>query len=119
MTLGDDFYPRLLASPISACVHFEPIGWQRHLSLVAQVESLHRDPAQWFQFTRTYRYAIEDARLLANAAAWSVSCGYNTDLLRLVAQAAEQGLIRMQASAFDVIGQNPFNPSTLLAWIRG
>jgi hypothetical protein len=116
--LGEDFYRRLLAANIAACVHVEPVGWQRFTNIAETVAALHYHQAAGEQFIADYRFVVEDARVVDNAAIWAAYCAYNTDLLRLVSAAVARGEVSLIALAYEVVGLNPFNPSTLVAWRR-
>jgi hypothetical protein len=116
--LGESFYRMLLDTNIAACVHIEPVGWQRFDNIVAAVLAWHRDEAVWRRFLDGYNFVLDDSRVVDNAAVWSTRGGYNTDLLRLIAAAEARGDVSVTDLAYDVIGLNPFNPSTLVAWRR-
>ena len=116
--LGQPFYRQLLDSPVSACVHLEPIGWQRFTNLVKEVQEQYQDAELWQRHRRDYCYTLDDASLVLNAASWAASGFYNTDLLKLIATAAGAGEIAIATLAYEIIGYNPFNPSTLVAWTR-
>jgi hypothetical protein len=116
--LGDTFYRALLDTNTVHCFHLEPVGWQRFTNIAETVLTLHRDPQKWQQFCQGYEYVVEDSQLVTNAAMWSAACGYNTDLLSLVAAAIERGEVALAALAYEIVGTNPFNPSTLIAWRR-
>lgn len=116
--LGEDFYRMLLNTNVAACIHIEPVGWQRFTNIAAVVLAMHRDKGTWHQCLRNYVCEINDAHVVGNAAMWSAICGYNTDLLRLVATTAASGEITVTSLAYEVIGSNPFNPSSLVAWRR-
>lgn len=117
--LGADFYSRLLATNLVACVHLEPVGWQRFTNIFDTVLSMMRDRTIFDGILRDYRWVIDDSRLSDNAAMWSAYHVYNIDLLRLVSEAAERGQVALFALAYDVAaGLNPFNPSSLIGWAR-
>jgi len=116
--LGEAFYNALLATNIAHCIHLEPVGWQRFTNLAKLVLSLHRDREAWQRVRRSFEFVIEDSELVNNAAMWSAAGGYNTDLLPLIAAAAGRGEVALTALAYEIIGLNPFNPSTLVAWRR-
>jgi hypothetical protein len=116
--LGEDFYRMLLAANVAACVHVEPVGWQRFTNIAGTVLALHRDEGAWNRYFSAYEFVLDDAHLVDNAAVWSTCCGYNTDLLRLISAAAARGDVSVTNLAYDVVGLNPFNPSTVVAWRR-
>ena len=116
--LGEGFYRRLLESPVAACVHLEPVGWQRFTNLVKEVLEQYRDAELWQNHCKTCRYVVDDQYLAVNAASWAASGFYNTDLLKLIADAAGRKEIGITTLAYEIIGYNPFNPSTLIAWTR-
>lgn len=116
--LGETFYRALLNTNIATCVHIEPVGWQRFPELSEFVGSLYRDYPAWLRFRAAFPIVLEDDRLVANAAYWAASSGYNTDLLSLIRRAEARGEITLSALDCDVVGLNPFNPSTLIAWRR-
>jgi len=116
--LGKAFYDALLAANIAHCIHLEPVGWQRFTNLAQLVLSLHRDRDAWQKLRRNFEFVIDDSELVNNAAMWSAAGGYNTDLLPLIAAAAGRGEVTLTALAYEIIGLNPFNPSTLVAWRR-
>jgi hypothetical protein len=116
--LGERFYRLLLDTNVTACVHVEPVGWQRWTNIKDVVLSIHRDPETWRRYRSDYVFMVDDAHLVDNAAIWSALAGYNTDLLSLIAAAAERGEVSVSALAYEIAGINPFNPSTLVAWRR-
>jgi hypothetical protein len=116
--LGEDFYRMLLDANVAACVHVEPVGWQRFTNIAEAVMGFHHDPKAWQRFFGGYKFVLEDQRVVDNAAMWSIFCGYNTDLLPLISAAAARGEVALTNIAYDVIGLNPFNPSTLVSWRR-
>jgi hypothetical protein len=116
--LGESFYRLLLDANIAACVHVEPVGWQRFTNIAGTAMTLRRDKDAWNQYFAKFAFVLDDSRVVDNAASWSTICDYNTDLLRLISAAAASGEISVTNLAYDVIGLNPFNPSTLIAWRR-
>ncbi len=118
VALCGPFYEALLASNVAACVHVEPAGWQRFTNIFDVVLSMYRSQATFSTVLRQYRWVIEDARLPDNSAMWAAHYLYNIDLLHAVSAAAERGQIALFALAYDVIGHNPFNPSTVIGWVR-
>jgi hypothetical protein len=116
--LGESFYQTLLGTNIAACVHIEPVGWQRFTNISETVLALHRDKSAWDRFYSSYKFVLDDTRVVDNAAIWSTICGYNTDLLRIISAASTRGEISITTLAYDAVGLNPFNPSTVVAWRR-
>ncbi|HUN46233.1 MAG TPA: hypothetical protein VMU85_06925 [Stellaceae bacterium] len=116
--LGEAFYGALLATNIAHCIHLEPVGWQRFTNLAQLVLSLHTDREAWQWLRQNFEFVVEDSELVNNSAMWSAAGGYNTDLLPLIAAAAGRGEVALTALAYETIGINPFNPSTLVAWRR-
>ena len=116
--LGTAFYRALLATNIAHCIHLEPVGWQRYTNITKTVLAMHRDRAAWQRFCQGQEFVVEDSQLVKNSATWSTFCGYNTDLLSLVAGTVDRGEAALTALSYDVVGTNPFNPSTLVAWRR-
>lgn len=114
--LGPDFHRALLARRLAAGIHLEPVGWQRFGDIVAQVKAAHDDPGLRARFRREYTYVIDNGHLVGNAGAWATAGCYNIDLLRLVAALSDEGAIAIAALAYDVVGVNPFNPSSLIVW---
>ncbi|MBW2412516.1 MAG: hypothetical protein JRF72_22175, partial [Deltaproteobacteria bacterium] len=51
-----------------------------------------------------------------NAARWSATMDYNTNLIPLLKDLKNEGLIRIDSEQVNFHGDNPFNPSTLVAW---
>ncbi len=117
--LGPAFHDGLLALPLAAGLHLEPVGWQRFSNIAAAVAQAHRSTAALDWYRRDYEYVLENDRLVENAAAWAATSLYNTDLLARVGQLADQGRITLAALAYEIVGENPFNPSTLIAWRPG
>lgn len=117
--LGPAFHEGLLGLPLAAGLHLEPVGWQRFTNIAAAVAEAHRsaDALRWYR--RDYEYVLEDDRVVDNAAAWAAAMLYNTDLLAQIGRLADAGHIRLAALAFEIVGENPFNPSTLIAWRPG
>ncbi len=116
--LGPGFYEELLHYPVAACVHIEPVGWQRFSNLLPIVLRAHRNPRDRLWFRHNYEYVVEDERLVENAAAWSAMHLYNTDLLRQVADLSDAGRVAIHKLDYDIVGDNPFNPSTRIIWRR-
>lgn len=117
--LGPNLYTAMLAGPVAACVHQEPIGWQRFPNLGRRVLEFHQDRTAWAKFVTDFTYVITPGRETENAAAWAAACLYNNDLLAQVSDFSERGLIRLRTLIYDYGSINPFNPSTLVAWTRG
>ncbi|MGQ3075786.1 MAG: hypothetical protein ACT7A5_32310 [Ferrovibrionaceae bacterium] len=117
--LGPAFHDGLLRLPLAGGLHLEPVGWQRFTNIAAAVAEAHRSnqALQWYR--REYEYVLEDDRVVENAAAWAAASLYNTDLLAQVGRLADAGRIGLAALAFEIVGENPFNPSTLIAWRPG
>jgi len=116
--LGADFYQRLLDSPVATCIHLEPFGWQHHTNLVAEVDAFHQNIVARDKLLGSFVYYIDNDMFLANSAAWSLSYAYNTDLLRLISSASDRGDINIFRLGYDILGSNPFNPSSIVAWTR-
>ncbi len=114
--LGPGFYEELLRYPVAACIHIEPVGWQRFSNLLPIVLKAHRNPRDRNWFHNDYHYVVDDARLVENAAAWSAMHLYNTDLLRQVADLSDADRIAIQMLDYEIVGENPFNPSTRIVW---
>lgn len=90
------------------CVHFEPVGWQRDPEL--------KEMAMKGSGQEDHQYGVEDALLLKNAAKWSIERRYNRNFLSLLDDFETAGKIRIRQVVFDIIGDNPFNPSTMIVW---
>jgi hypothetical protein len=116
--LGAGFYDQLLALPVMACAHAEPVGWQRFSNIVANMNRLLADEVAWHTIVPAHCYRFTDEHLAENSAIWAVSAGYNTDLLPIIAAAADAGKLDIRLLSYDVFGANPVNPSTLIAWKR-
>jgi len=116
--LGDAFYRALLGTNTEQCFHLEPVGWQRFSNIAEIVWALHRDPHSQRRLIDDFNFSLEDSQLVINAAMWSASKGYNTDLLPLIAAAIGRGDVALTALTYEINGSNPFNPSTLIAWRR-
>jgi hypothetical protein len=116
--LGEAFYRALLDTNTKQCFHLEPVGWQRFTNIAESVLAIHRDPHARKHFNDNFNFSVEDSQLINNAAVWSAIAGYNTDLLPLVAAAIDRGDVALTALAYEILGINPFNPSTLIAWRR-
>jgi hypothetical protein len=116
--LGEKFYRMLLDAKIAACVHIEPVGWQRFTNIAETAIAFRFDDDAWNRFYSSFAFVLDDARVVDNAAVWSTICDYNIDLLRLISSAAASGEISVTKLAYDVVGLNPFNPSTLVSWRR-
>lgn len=116
--LGEHFYRALLATNIAHCIHLEPVGWQRFTNITESMLAMHRDWETWQSFCQALEFVVKDSELVKNAATWSAFCGYNTDLLSLIAGAVDRGDVALTALAYEIVGVNPFNPSTLVAWRR-
>jgi hypothetical protein len=51
-----------------------------------------------------------------NAARWSATMDYNTNLIPLLKDLKDEGLICIDSEQINFCGDNPFNPSTIVAW---
>ena len=51
-----------------------------------------------------------------NAARWSATMDYNTNLVPLLKDLKNEGLIDIDFERVNFYGDNPFNPSTMVAW---
>lgn len=92
-------------------VHFEPVGWQR----MAELSDLaHADGAP-----KEEEFRVDDSMLLKNAAQWSINRNHNRNLLEVVDGLQKAGKIRLKLIDYDMIGMNPFNPSTCIVWEKG
>jgi hypothetical protein len=116
--LGTSFYQALLALPVVACAHAEPVGWQRFAKLAATVRQLSADRWLCHQTVTNFVYRFTDEHLVENSAMWATAAGYNTDLLPIIAAAGEAGDVVIRLLSYEAIGLNPINPSTLIAWTR-
>ena len=118
MVLGNRFYDKLLDTNIHACIHCEPIGWQRSEECYNHVLDLLQNLELRWQFMQNCTLVLDNRHLLANAAAWAALAGYNIDLLAQITHATERGDVSITDTAYDFAGSNPFNPSTLIGWVR-
>ncbi|TSA46767.1 MAG: hypothetical protein D4R56_03145 [Deltaproteobacteria bacterium] len=118
LVLGDEFYDQLLNTNIHSCIHCEPVGWQRNSDIYNSVLNVVQSPELHQQFRQNYVYVLNNENLLANAAAWAAMAWYNMDLLKVVSGAVERGDVTITDTAYDFVGSNPFNPSTLISWVR-
>ena len=55
-------------------------------------------------------------RVSRNAAVWSANADYNTNLVSLLHELAEEGRIEIEREEVNVFGDNPFNPTTIIQW---
>ena len=109
-TLDENLFDAILAATGACrCVHFEPVGWQRDSVL-----------KQWVTSGDTGKsdddYDVDAENVLKNAALWAARHGYNTNLLEVLESLEEKGRIRIRLRSYDVIGNNPLNPSTAIVW---
>jgi hypothetical protein len=51
-----------------------------------------------------------------NAAKWSSARGYNKNLVLLLKDMENDGLICIDVEKVNLFGDNPFNPTTMIAW---
>jgi hypothetical protein len=117
VVLGEDFYDRLLNTNVHACIHCEPIGWQRSAGYYDAVLKIIQNHQLHRQFRQNYTFVLSNENLLANAAVWAAICRYNIDLMKLVSGAVNRGDVTITGTAYDFVGINPFNPSTLVSWV--
>jgi SAM-dependent methyltransferase len=136
----------IAASDCCFCYHAEPVGWQYVDDLMrqrAQTEGkdwkkdgffLRRKlyKADRFMFSRvgigfmdtSKRFGIDvdktdigkSDRVSANAAKWSAAKDYNTNLVTLLMEMEREGLIDIDIEKINLFGENPFNPTTVIAW---
>ncbi|HLO75437.1 MAG TPA: hypothetical protein VK196_03155 [Magnetospirillum sp.] len=116
--LRPDFYDALLTNNVVACAHAEPVGWQRYRNLADEARTLIEDRVTWAKLLPHWRFIPDDDKLVENSAKWAAGCRYNTNLLEIISRYAEAGLIRLEVLDYEAVGDNPFNPSTLIAWRR-
>ncbi len=114
--LGPAFHDGLLRLPLAAGLHLEPVGWQRFTNIAAAVAEAHRSAAGLDWYRRDHEYVLDDAHLVENSAAWAAASLYNTDLLGQIGRLVDEGRVALAALAYEIVGENPFNPSTLIAW---
>jgi hypothetical protein len=128
------------------CYHAEPVGWQyfedfRRRRELIQLNSLRKDKTfikRWlykidrFVFSTlgvgfldtSGRFGIDikkadigkSEKVSANAAKWSLAKDYNTNLVLLLKDIEREGLIRVSTEVVNAFGENPFNPTTIIAW---
>jgi hypothetical protein len=128
------------------CFHAEPVGWQYVDELRrqrAQVQAkdwkkkqpwlkrkLHK--ADRFVFSKfglgfmdtTHRFGIDIAKadigrsdkVSANAAKYSSVRDYNTNLVPLLKDMEGEGLLIIDTEKVNLYGEDPFNPTTVIAW---
>ena len=53
-----------------------------------------------------------------NAARWSATMDYNTNLIPLLKDLKNEGLICIDSEQINSYGDNPFNPTTIVAWYK-
>jgi hypothetical protein len=111
--LGDAFHRALLSTNLAACLHAEPVGWQRFSNLRETVKAIMADPGAWNRAREHYVFRVTDSHLSENAAMWAALRGYNTDFLQVIAALSDEGALTIKALAYDAVSDNPFNPSTL------
>lgn len=108
--LGEELFDTILAATSRCrCVHFEPVGWQRDPALKKWVVSGEAGKSS----------DVNDGsqqHILKNAALWAARRGYNTNLLEILESLEVKGRIRILQRSYDLIGVNPFNPSTAIVW---
>ncbi len=108
--LGEELFDAILAATGRCrCVHFEPVGWQRDSVLRQWVISGDAGKSK-------DDYDVGPENVLKNAALWAAGNGYNTNLLEVLGSLEEKGRIRIRLRSYDVIGNNPLNPSTAIVW---
>ncbi len=116
-----DFVDRILGAAGSVTfAMYEPVGWQQFTNITQFVlfkilEELVGGVAEADHHGRRYVYRFADALFHDNAASWAVACRYNTNLLRCVRRVVEAGRARLIGIQYDLHGDNPVNPYTLLA----
>jgi hypothetical protein len=107
-----DFFEAMMNANIHACVHMEPIGWQRFDEQYDFViDALLNDKVPGI--------TVSPEQLQRNSAVWAAKSYHNVDLLSCIADNAKQGRIRVTDPLYDFFGNVPFNPSTLVGWSRG
>jgi len=94
------------------CVHMEPIGWQRESNekakMIKNMIEERKRPDQHFN--------IDDSKFLENAMIWAIARMYNTNLLEIIERYRQSGRINVDILIYDIFGEVPFNPSTLVVW---
>ena len=56
------------------------------------------------------------ARVSPNAALWSATFGYNTNLVALLAELEQAGVLGVDSQEVNAFGDNPFNPGSWIEW---
>jgi hypothetical protein len=128
------------------CYHAEPVGWQYVDDLRRQREQMRAKALKLEQsfFRRklkkadrkvfsmlgigfldaSQRFGVyvdrgdigKSERVSTNAARWSSAKDYNTNLVLLLKDMEREGLISINAEEINLFGENPFNPTTVIAW---
>ena len=128
------------------CFHAEPVGWQYVDELRRQRAQLQakewRKKQPWLKrkllkadrlvFSKfglglmdtTERFGINIAKadigrsdkVSANAAKYSSVRDYNTNLVPLLKDMEREGLIIIDTEKVNLYGEDPFNPTTVIAW---
>lgn len=130
------------------CFHAEPVGWQYVDDLRRQRELMSEKPGEQDQsflkrkiqkadrkfflklgigfLDSSQRFGVyvdrtdigESDRVSVNAAKWSLAKDYNTNLVSLLKDMEREGLISIDTEKINLFGDNPFNPTTLVAWSK-
>ena len=102
-------------------VHVEPFGWQRFTNITRFV--IVRFLGEGLGHLRDRHYArhvfrFSDQNFHDNSASWAIAGCYNLNLLRLARRLVENGRGSLVHAAYDVFGDNPLNPYSLIV-VRG
>ena len=102
-------------------VHVEPFGWQRFTNITRFV--IVRFLGEGLGHLRERHFArhvfrFSDQCFHDNSASWAIAGCYNLNLLRLVGRLVENEQGGLDHAAYDVFGENPLNPYSLIV-VRG
>ena len=110
--LNPAYFDRLLEGTCRCTgIHLEPVGWQRFAVLYEQADDAVRHE-KWY----VEQFDVVKSPVVANACRWSVNKRYNIDFLRVLDSFEKAGKLSVRSVQYDVYGNNPFAPASLIAW---
>jgi hypothetical protein len=103
--IGEDAIEKIAAIPgLGRVVHLEPVGWQ--------LEEHTMEAAVSRQLTRFRKRTTRGAEILK----YIEKRNYNRDLWPVLKKLESRGRIAIERVEKNILGINPFNPTTLIVW---
>jgi hypothetical protein len=116
--ISPKLYDQILARKHTAVVlHFEPVGWQRNPTILAQRKAGNIDFFNSMVAHRLDDIESEECQIM-NAAIHSWRNGYNINLFEMIYGYQKAGKLRVGEIIYDFTSNNPVNPTTYIKIFR-